>query len=51
MTKSWGKALDDSKVVGVIFIDFKKAFEVVPHSTLLKKLQASGILTSYLSKR
>ena len=58
MTEKWHSALDEGKVVACIFIDFKKAFDVVPHKTLFKKLQASGIsgslyniITSYLSGR
>ena len=43
MTEKWHKALDEGKVVGVLFIDFKKAFDCVPHKVLLKKLHASGI--------
>ena len=51
------KALDIGKIVCGIFIDFRKAFNVVPHKTLLKKLYAYGIrgeiynwLKSYLSQ-
>ena len=38
------KAMDEGKVVVALFIDFKKAFDCVPHSVLNKKLLASGIL-------
>ena len=58
LTESWHKAYDNGKVIACLFIDFKKAFDVVPHNTLLKKLQACGIsgnlfdiLKSYLHGR
>ena len=35
MTKQWNKALDNGKVVAVLFIDLKKAFDVVQHKKLL----------------
>ena len=43
MTESWGKAIDSGKVVGILFIDFKKAFDSVSHQILLKKLSACGV--------
>jgi hypothetical protein len=43
MTETWRRALDNKQVVGVIFIDFKKAFDSVCHPILLQKLQALGI--------
>jgi hypothetical protein len=44
MTERWKQALDDNKIVGAIFIDFKKAFDTVPHEALPYKLQAVGIM-------
>ena len=31
-------AIDSSEIVGTVFLDFKKAFDLVEHSILLKKL-------------
>src|SRR6218665_1095520 len=35
--------IDEGKVVDVIYLDFAKAFDKVPHKRLAKKLQACGI--------
>ena len=35
--------LDSGKVVGGVFIDFKKAYDTVSHDILLRKLEAYGI--------
>ena len=37
------KALDSGNKVGVIFVDFKKAFDTVDHNVLQFKLLAVGI--------
>ena len=51
-------ALHSGKVVGGVFIDFKKAYDTVSHDILLRKLEAYGIknnvirlVKSYLSDR
>jgi len=58
MTESWRKALDEGKVIGVLILDFKKAFDSISHDILLKKLSACGIsgdfnnyIASYLKDR
>ena len=43
LTERWKQDLDNGNVVGVLFIDFKKAFDSVCHKTLALKLQANGI--------
>jgi len=39
----WRQALDNNNSVDVIFIDFSKAFDVVPHAKLIHKLAQMGI--------
>ena len=43
MKEKWGLALDEGKSIGIIVIDFKKAFNCVSHQTLPQKLQVSGL--------
>ena len=58
MTDLWLKDIDDGKLTGATFIDFTKAFDLVDHKLLLKKLapykfDESTLLwfKSYLSNR
>ena len=43
MIEDWRMALDKNLVVGIVFVDFRKAFDSMLHHILLHKLQASGI--------
>ena len=43
LTETWKQALDDNYYVGVLFIDFKKAFDSVNRDILKRKRQAAGI--------
>ena len=44
------KLLDEGVPVDVIYLDFAKAFDKVPHARLLKKLEAHGIEGDYTTK-
>ena len=39
MVENWLKALDKGELVGVLLVDFRKAFDLVDHSILLKKME------------
>jgi hypothetical protein len=39
----WTELLDTGTALDVIYLDFKKAFDSVPHKMLLSKLGAYGI--------
>jgi len=43
LTETWKKAIDDGYKVGVLFIDFKKAFDTVGHAILKTKLSDVGV--------
>ena len=50
--------MDDDEVTGLVFVDFRKAFDVINHNLLLKKLSVYGAKTdsvawfrSYLEER
>ena len=40
------KSLDNGSPVDVVLVDFRKAFDIVPHSELLFKLWSLGITGS-----
>ena len=42
-TEEWRKALGEKKHIGIIFIDFQKAFDSICHKTMALKLQACKI--------
>ena len=41
--EKWSEALDQGLPVDVIYLDFKKAFDSMPHQRLLIKLKVYGI--------
>ena len=58
ITDDWRRALDKNYVVGVVFVDFRKAFDAIPHYILLRKSRSLGVagdlwcwIRDYLSGR
>ena len=49
LTETWKQALDNRQVVGVVYIDFQKAFDTVSHTILRYKLEAIGITGDLLN--
>ena len=47
LTERWRLALDESKFIGVVFIDFQKAFDCVNHIALTDELHSIGISGSF----
>lgn len=41
--EEWTKAVDEGYGLDVIYLDYRKAFDTVPHGRLLQKLKACGI--------
>ena len=57
-THDWFKLLEEGKDICAIFLDYRKAFDSVPHRTLIDKLEGIGLnsyiiawLSDYLTSR
>ena len=46
--EDWTRLLEDGQPIDTVYLDFKKAFDSVPHHRLLKKLQAYGVAGNLL---
>ena len=44
----WTKSLDDDNDVDIVYLDFCKAFECVPHQRVLYKLKASTKVLNWI---
>ena len=43
MIETWRKCLDENKIVGATLTDLSKAFNCLPHDSLVAKLEANGL--------
>lgn len=46
---SWKKRIGERKMIGVIFLDLKRAFELVDRDIMIKKLEGFGIKGTVLN--
>ena len=56
--EDWTRAYDEGLDVGIVYLDYRKAFDTVPHKRLIKKLKAYrisgtpiGWIESFVTKR
>ena len=47
--EEWTKALDDKNGLDVVYLDYRKAFDTVPHKRLVRKLKGYGIRDKMLN--
>jgi len=41
--ENWTELLDEGHSIDIIYLDYRKAFDTVPHKRLLSKVQQAGI--------
>jgi len=41
--ENWTELLDEGHGIDIIYLDYRKAFDTVPHKRLLSKVQQAGI--------
>lgn len=58
MTERWLNAINEGKIIGTVMVDFRKAFDLVDHELILKKLSYYkcgenfiSLMKSYLNNR
>jgi hypothetical protein len=49
VVSDWKKTIGDGKIIGVVFLDLRRAFEVVDREILIRKLQWYGIKGAVLN--
>ena len=49
MTDDWLEAMDKGHYMGLLFLDFRKAFDLIHHDILLKKLAVYGFSQSAIN--
>ena len=45
--ESWTNLLEEGFGIDVVYLDYRKAFDTVPHKRLLEKIRGLGLATSY----